>query len=179
MIAYLPPFSNEMRFDDYVKCFSKRMAALGPILDASGLELALEFIGPVESRVSARYDFVHTIDGVRCLIRTGRWPNGLEFILLSDILGVSMLVDSISHRKPIAATESTILGPFYLEGVREVPMGTNIAIASRGEPCFYSGRVLSLDGQPLANAILDVWSADGDGHYDRWPGWRDAARDGA
>jgi sugar phosphate isomerase/epimerase len=68
VIAYLLPFSNEMRFDDYFRCFSKRMAALGPILDTHGLELALEFIGPVGTRVSTRYDFVHTIDGVRCLI---------------------------------------------------------------------------------------------------------------
>lgn len=104
--------------------------------------------------------------GINFLTRTGRWPNGLEFILLSDILGVSMLVDAINHRRPSAATESTVLGPFYLQGVEEAPMGTNIAVASRGEPCFYSGRVLSLDGQPLANAILDVWSGDGEGRYE-------------
>ena len=77
-----------------------------------------------------------------------------------------MLVDAINHRRPSAATESTVLGPFYLQGVEEAPMGTNIAVASRGEPCFYSGRVLSLDGQPLANAILDVWSGDGEGRYE-------------
>jgi hydroxyquinol 1,2-dioxygenase len=64
-----------------------------------------------------------------------------EFILLSDTLGVSMLVDSINHRKPAGATESTVLGPFYVHGARELPNGSNIAEGVEGEPTYFSGTV--------------------------------------
>lgn len=89
-----------------------------------------------------------------------------EFILLSDTLGVSMLVDSINHRKPAGATESTVLGPFYVTGARELPNGSNIAEGVEGEPTYFSGTVSSPDGKPLAGATLDIWSTDGAGLYD-------------
>jgi hydroxyquinol 1,2-dioxygenase len=89
-----------------------------------------------------------------------------EFILLSDTLGVSMLVDSINHRKPAGATESTVLGPFYRYGAREMPNGSNIAEGVAGEPTYFSGTVSSPDGVPLAGATLDIWSTDGAGQYD-------------
>jgi hydroxyquinol 1,2-dioxygenase len=68
-----------------------------------------------------------------------------EFILLSDVLGVSMLVDAINHRKPSGATESTVLGPFYAEGAPELPHGTDIAHGGPGEPTEVSCRVLTPD----------------------------------
>lgn len=89
-----------------------------------------------------------------------------EYILLSDTLGVSMLVDAINHAKPSGATESTVLGPFYLPDAPEMPNGANIAEGIDGEPVFFSGKVLSADGAPLANATLDIWSTDGTGLYD-------------
>jgi hydroxyquinol 1,2-dioxygenase len=90
-----------------------------------------------------------------------------EFILLSDTLGVSMLVDVINHGKVMPATESTVLGPFYVENAPELPLGSSIARqASDGEPCVVTGSVTGLDGLPLANAVLDVWQAGGDGLYD-------------
>ncbi len=89
-----------------------------------------------------------------------------EFILLSDTLGVSMLVDSINHRKPAGATESTVLGPFYVYGAREMPNGSNIAEGVEGEPTYFSGTVSTPDGNPLAGATLDIWSTDGAGFYD-------------
>lgn len=90
-----------------------------------------------------------------------------EFILLSDTLGVSMLVDFINYGKTAHATESTVLGPFYVEGAPELPLGSSIARhASDGTPCVVTGSVSSADGTPLANAILDVWQAGGDGFYD-------------
>ncbi len=69
-----------------------------------------------------------------------------EFILLSDTLGVSILVDAINHRQPSGAVESTVLGPFYWEGAPELPLGADIANGAPGEPAFYSGRLLTLDG---------------------------------
>ena len=89
-----------------------------------------------------------------------------EFILLSDTLGVSMLVDAIHHRKPSGATESTVLGPFYIPGAPELPLGANIAEGIEGEPTYFSGHVQSPDGKPIAGATLDLWSTDGKGWYD-------------
>jgi hypothetical protein len=83
-----------------------------------------------------------------------------EFILLSDVLGVSMLVDAINNRKPAGATESTVLGPFHVveSPVRE--LGEDIAISSASPRCLVRGRVLDLDGKPVAGALVDVWQAD-------------------
>jgi hydroxyquinol 1,2-dioxygenase len=90
-----------------------------------------------------------------------------EFILLSDTMGVSMLVDLISNGKPPGATESTVFGPFYREGGPELPEGGNVAEgAEGGTPCVVTGRVLDMDGKPIAGAALDVWQADPDGLYD-------------
>jgi hydroxyquinol 1,2-dioxygenase len=89
-----------------------------------------------------------------------------EFILLSDTLGVSILVDALNHRMPTGAVESTVLGPWYWDGAPEVPLGSNIAEGAEGEPAFYSGRLLTLDGEPIAGGLLDVWSGDGEGLYD-------------
>jgi len=89
-----------------------------------------------------------------------------EFILLSDTLGVSMLVDAINHRKPGGATETTVLGPFYVSGAKDMPMWADIAGDAPGEPAYVSGRVLDIMGRPIAGAVLDVWQTDGEGFYD-------------
>ena len=106
--------------------------------------------------------------GIQFLTATGQKCDDKrqEFILLSDTLGVSMLVDAINHRKPDRATESTVLGPFYVEGAQELPLGANIAEGVPGEPTYFSGRVLTPDGEPIAGAMLDLWSTDGEGWYD-------------
>jgi hydroxyquinol 1,2-dioxygenase len=106
--------------------------------------------------------------GIQFLTATGQKCDDKrqEYILLSDTLGVSMLVDAINHRKPSGATESTVLGPFYVEGAPERPLGANIAEGVEGEPTFFSGRVRAPDGRPIAGATLDLWSTDGEGWYD-------------
>ena len=93
-------------------------------------------------------------------------PKRQEFILLSDTLGVSVLVITLNHPADNGSAESTVLGPFYWEGAPDLPCGSNLAEGVKGEPTFYSGRVLSAAGTPLANALLDIWSGDGDGDYD-------------
>lgn len=93
-------------------------------------------------------------------------PKRQEFILLSDTLGVSVLVVTVNHPAVEGSAESTVLGPFYWEGAPDLPRGSNLAEGVKGEPTFYSGRVLSADGKPLENAVLDIWSGDGDGNYD-------------
>lgn len=94
-----------------------------------------------------------------------------EFILFSDVLGVSMLVDAINHRHAEDVTETTVKGPFHAKA-NHYEMGTNIALgaeAERGEPTVIRGRVLSEDNEPIANATLDVWQADDVGFYDIQP----------
>lgn len=93
-------------------------------------------------------------------------PKRQEFILLSDTLGISILVITLNHPAAGGALESTVLGPYYWEGAPDLPNGANLAIDVKGEPTFYSGRVLDADGRPLANALLDIWSGDGEGTYD-------------
>jgi hydroxyquinol 1,2-dioxygenase len=90
-----------------------------------------------------------------------------EFILFSDTLGVSMVVDLIDHRKPEGATESTVFGPFHRLGAPEMAAGGNIAHRdTAGIPTLVGGRVLDLDGKPIAGAVLDVWQAQTNGLYD-------------
>ena len=90
-----------------------------------------------------------------------------EFILFSDTLGVSMVVDLLDHRNPEGATESTVFGPFHRLGAPEMPAGGNIAHRdTTGVPALVSGRVLDLDGKPIAGAVLDVWQAQTNGLYD-------------
>lgn len=90
-----------------------------------------------------------------------------EFILFSDTLGVSMVVDLLDHRKPDGATESTVFGPFHRLGAPEMPAGGNIASRdTTGLPTLVSGRVLDMDGKPVAGAVLDVWQTQSNGLYD-------------
>jgi catechol 1,2-dioxygenase len=89
-----------------------------------------------------------------------------EFILLSDVLGVSMLVDAVNHRHPAGATDSTVLGPFHVPGAPERPMGSNISMDARGEPLLVSGTVRDTAGRPVEGATLDVWMANDEGFYD-------------
>src|SRR5450759_3075527 len=99
---------------------------------------------------------------VEFLTRTGQMcdEKRQEFILLSDITGVTMLVDAINHRMPDGATESTIFGPFNREGAQELPMGATISKDGRGEPVVVTGQVLSTQGTPISGALLDVWETD-------------------
>jgi protocatechuate 3,4-dioxygenase beta subunit len=89
-----------------------------------------------------------------------------EFILLSDVLGVTMLVDAINHRRPSGATPNTILGPFYVEGAPRYENGADICLDHKGEPTLVRGRVLDVQGRPVAGATVDVWQTNNDGFYD-------------
>ena len=90
-----------------------------------------------------------------------------EFVLLSDTLGVSMLVDAINHRAGDGATESTVLGPFYRPGAPELPYGASISKDGSGEPVVLMGRVLSTSGVPIPGAVLDVWQTSERGLYEQ------------
>ena len=89
-----------------------------------------------------------------------------EFVLLSDVLGVSMLVETINSDGRGTATESTVLGPFHMTESPIRELGADIDLVGGGEPCVVSGRVLSRDGTSLPGAVLDVWQANAEGYYD-------------
>jgi catechol 1,2-dioxygenase len=102
------------------------------------------------------------------LTRTGQicTEERQEFILLSDTLGLSMLVDAINNRRPNGATENTVFGPFHVEGAPVREMGDLISLDGKGESCLFIGRVLDLDGNPIKEARIDVWSDNAEGYYD-------------
>lgn len=103
------------------------------------------------------------------LTRTGQLCDDRrqEFILLSDVLGVSMLVDAINHRQQAGATETTVLGPFHVKGAPQPAHGADIAEGIDGERLLVQGHVISAaDGLSLAGARVEVWGADADGFYD-------------
>lgn len=89
-----------------------------------------------------------------------------EYILLSDVLGASMLVDAINNRRPQGATESTVFGPFHVEGAPVRDMGDCISLDGKGESCLFEGRILDLNGKPITGAKLDVWADNAEGFYD-------------
>jgi catechol 1,2-dioxygenase len=91
-----------------------------------------------------------------------------EVILLSDVLGLSSLVDMINHRLPAGATESTVLGPFFVHGAPEFETEADLTRGAKipGEPTYVSGRITAVDGKPVANATVDVWQARANGVYD-------------
>lgn len=80
-----------------------------------------------------------------------------EFILWSDTLGLSMLVDAMTHEKPGGATESTVLGPFYVPGSPLREYGASIMEQNGGTPAWVHGHVLDVSGKPIPGAELDVW----------------------
>ncbi len=106
--------------------------------------------------------------GIDFLTRTGHITDEKrqEFILLSDVLGLSMLVVGLNHSKHADVTPSTVFGPFFVDGSPAFANGDDIANGAPGDPCLVHGRILSVTGEPLAGARIEVWQADDDGFYD-------------
>jgi hydroxyquinol 1,2-dioxygenase len=140
----------------------------------------------MNSLVTHLHDFVRDVEpsfaeweaAIGFLTRTGQMCDDKrqEFILLSDTLGASMLVDAINHRMPEGATETTVLGPFYVQGPPEFENGADISGGLKGEMLFVEARVAAADGTPLVGATVDVWQSDDDGFYDvQRPELNDAA----
>jgi hydroxyquinol 1,2-dioxygenase len=130
----------------------------------------------MQSMIEHLHAFVRDIEpteqewmaAIEWLTRTGKMSNDKrqEFILASDVVGVSMLVDCINHRLSREATPTTVTGPFHVHDSPTFPDGADIAQGAPGEPCYVSGSVRSVAGKPISGATLDIWQADGDGHYD-------------
>jgi hydroxyquinol 1,2-dioxygenase len=106
--------------------------------------------------------------GVQILTEVGQkcTDTRQEFILLSDTLGASMLVDAINHRLPAGATETTVLGPFFVQNAPAMALGADMSPGLPGEPLFVEGTIRGVDGKPLGGATVDAWHSDKDGYYD-------------
>src|SRR5205823_6572843 len=107
-------------------------------------------------------------EAIRILTATGDITDAKrqEFILWSDALGASMLVDALAHSSSAsAATESTVLGPFWTPGAPLRGYGESISENPAGMPAYVHGRVLATSGAPIAGALLDVWQNGDDGLY--------------
>ncbi|MEX2447068.1 MAG: intradiol ring-cleavage dioxygenase [Dehalococcoidia bacterium] len=130
------------------------------------------------SLVRHLHDFVREVDltedewaaAIQFLTATGQISDDSrqEFILLSDVLGVSALVDTINHRVPAGATQSTVVGPFYVQDAPYLENGHDMTVGVDipGEHTWVEGRVLALDGAPIADATVDVWQTRPDSLYD-------------
>jgi hydroxyquinol 1,2-dioxygenase len=108
------------------------------------------------------------LQGIQFLTRTGQISDDKrqEFILLSDVLGLSMLTVAMNNDKPAGATEATVFGPFFVEGAPAYDHGDDIANGAVGIPCKVRGRIHDLDGKPVPHARIEVWQADAEGLYD-------------
>lgn len=106
--------------------------------------------------------------GIEFLTRCGHITDDKrqEFILLSDVLGLSMLTVAQNNDKPAGCTEATVLGPFHVEGAPHYELGDDIANGAHGQPCVVRGTIRGIGGEPVPGAHLDVWQSDEDGLYD-------------
>ena len=146
------------------------------VLAAFGNCTSERFKEIMQSLVSHLHAFVKDVElteeewfkGIDFLTRTGHitGEKRQEFILLSDVLGVSMLVIDLNNKQSNHATASTVFGPFFLEGSPRYANGDDIANGASGEPCYMHGRVLSTTGEPLPDARIEIWQADDNGFYD-------------
>lgn len=109
-------------------------------------------------------------EAIKFLTAVGQKCDGKrqEFILLSDVLGLSMMTVAINHKTEPGATEATVLGPFFAHGAKEFEYGGDLREGAtlKGEDVWVCGRVSSVDGKPIPGAVLDIWQAKADGIYD-------------
>ncbi|GJN91540.1 hypothetical protein Rhopal_004563-T1 [Rhodotorula paludigena] len=138
-----------------------------------------------EKLVTHLHDFAREVSlttdewmtAIQFLTRTGQICSKTrqEFILLSDALGLSALVDSMNHPVPkdSGATEATVLGPFFTEDAADLQHGDSIASEGKGEYMYCEGRVLDVEGKPIANCTIETWETDDEGLYDTQYSGRD------
>ncbi|MFZ4814128.1 MAG: intradiol ring-cleavage dioxygenase [Phototrophicaceae bacterium] len=131
------------------------------------------------SLVTHLHDFIREVEpteeewfkGIMFLTQVGQMcdDNRQEFILLSDTLGVSILVDAVNHRVGEGTTETTVLGPFHTDHAKPMELGAQIASTTelaKGQPTVVHGQITDPSGQPIAGAKVDVWQASSEGFYD-------------
>ncbi|MBB3184929.1 hydroxyquinol 1,2-dioxygenase [Halomonas fontilapidosi] len=145
--------------EEFSGCQDERLKTILNSL-VTHLHAFLREVEPTEQEWTQAIDF---------LTRTGQMCDDQrqEFILLSDTLGVTMLVDALNHQtSDPMVSESTVLGPFYVADPPQADQGASIDWNVEGEPLYVQGRVHDERGEPLANVVVDVWQSDSEGFYD-------------
>lgn len=145
------------------------LARMGSGIDPSRREVMTSAIRHLHEFVKeARSNHEEWLAAIQFLTRTGQMCNDWrqEYILLSDTLGVTMLVDAINHSDGNGATQNIILPPFYVENPPHREVGFNICLDGTREPLVIRGRVTDTDGNPIAGATMDAWQTSEDGFYD-------------
>ncbi|MDF1792899.1 MAG: intradiol ring-cleavage dioxygenase [Thalassobaculaceae bacterium] len=152
--------------DTSVEAVLARAAAPDNPRLAEVMRSAVTHLHAVVKEVEPTYE--EWMAAIRFLTGTGQMCDDKrqEYILLSDVLGVSMLVDAINTRRPSGATENTVLGPFHVEGAPDLAMGETISQDGKGEPLVVTGRVMDVAGRPVEGAVIDTWQTSHDGFYD-------------
>jgi len=148
----------------------------GAVLKAQGGSSNARLKTVMDSLVRHLHDFAREVQlteeewssGIDFLTRVGKITDDKrqEFILLSDVLGLSTLVTAQCNRRPAGCTEATVFGPFFVPNAPKYENGDDISNGATGEPCFVSGTVRGIGGEPIADARMDVWQSDDEGSYD-------------
>lgn len=148
----------------------------GAVLKAQGGSANARLKTVMDSLVRHLHDFAREVQlteeewssGIDFLTRVGKITDDKrqEFILLSDVLGLSTLVTAQCNRRPAGCTEATVFGPFFVPNAPKYENGDDISNGATGEPCFVSGTVRGIGGEPIADARMDVWQSDDEGSYD-------------
>ncbi|KAF2687419.1 aromatic compound dioxygenase [Lentithecium fluviatile CBS 122367] len=143
-------------------------------INSQGSDPRMKYI--LERLVSHMHDFAREtrlstqewMEGIEFLTAVGKKCTDVrqEFILLSDTLGLSLLVDSIDHPKPPASTEGTVLGPYHTHDAQDIPTGSSISADPDGEPLLCLCTVKSTTGAPIQDVKIDIWETDSKGVYD-------------
>ncbi|KAL5427015.1 hypothetical protein PMIN04_001528 [Paraphaeosphaeria minitans] len=144
------------------------------LINAQTSDARLKYV--LERLVSHMHDFAREtrlsttewMAGIEFLTSVGKKCTDVrqEFILLSDTLGLSLLVDSIDHPKPPASTEGTVLGPYHTHDAQEQSTGSSISADPQGKPLLCLCNVKSTDGKPIQDVKIDIWETDSKGSYD-------------
>lgn len=152
-------------------------------INSQTTDLRLKYI--LERLVTHVHDFAREtrlstqewMAGINFLTQVGQISSAVrqEFILLSDVLGLSLLVDSIDHPKPAGSTDGTVLGPFHTHEAPAVEAGGSISGDPDGEPCLAVCSVKDVEGNPVGGARVDIWETDSKGFYDVQYGEREGA----
>jgi hydroxyquinol 1,2-dioxygenase len=155
---------------------AREQAVTAEVLASFGTGGSARFQDVMQSLVRHLHGFAREVR-----LTQAEWDRGIEFltragnittdrrqelILLSDVLGLSMLTVGINASEVAGATESTVVGPFFVSDAPEIPLGGDVARGAKGMPCYVEGIVRSIDGRPLPDARIEVWEADEDGFYD-------------
>ncbi|PVH74421.1 aromatic compound dioxygenase [Cadophora sp. DSE1049] len=144
------------------------------LINSQGDDIRLKYV--LERLVTHLHDFAREtrlstkewMAGLDFLVKVGQISTDVrhEFILLSDVLGLSLLVDAIDHPKPPTATEGTVLGPFHTHEAKHMPAGNDISSDPNGEPCLVICHINDPAGNPIPGVKVDIWETDSSGHYD-------------